>query len=161
MKRFRWPLQRLLDVTRQRELAQRGELLRISREMARLRHEIVARQRRVRASLAELARQAPADRIARQEMVMALSARPQRDIRRLTGQLHQAERQRKDQTDRLVKIKKSRETLEKMRERARMAHLREQLRLEQKQLDDGTHVAYAHKALKARAASESAGGGHG
>lgn len=158
MRRFRWPLQRLLDVTRQRELAQRAELLRLSREMARVRHEIVRRRGIIRACLIELGKKDLQARITQQEVVMVCSAGREEEIQRLGEQLKQLESQRKEKTARLIKTKNSRETLEKMREKARRVHLTQQLKLEQKELDEGAHVSFAHRSRKNPAVNESAGG---
>ena len=157
MKRFRWPLQRLLDVTKQRELARRAELLRTSREMARIRQGILYRRRVIRASLNELSKRTLAARIPDQEVVMVCSAGREKEIEQLTRRLTEVESQRKENIARLVQAKKKRETLEKMREKARQAHLKQQLKLEQKQLDESAHVSFAHRARAERTATESTG----
>ena len=89
---------------------------------------------------------------------MACSARREKEIERLQGQLKALEGQRKDKTDQLIKTKSSRETLEKMREEARQIHLRQQLKLDQKQLDETAHVSFAHKGRPGRRVRDSAGG---
>jgi flagellar biosynthesis chaperone FliJ len=160
VRRFRWPLQRLLEVTRQRELAQRAELLGVSREMARVRHEIARRRRIIRASLIELSKKQLPARMLQQEVVMVCSASREREIKQLNEQLKDLERQRKEKTARLIKTKNSRETLEKMRERARQAHWRQQLKVEQKELDEVAHVSFAHRSRKDPAVREPAGGRH-
>ena len=53
MKRFTWPLQRLLEVTVQRERALQAELLALSRQVASLRQRILRRQAVLRGLLAE------------------------------------------------------------------------------------------------------------
>ncbi len=158
MKRFRWPLQRLLDVTMQRELARRAELLRLGRETARVRQEIASRRRVIRASLKELARQALAERMGQQEIVLACSAGREREIRRFQDRLEALAGERKRTVEELVRVRGARETLEKMRDEARWRHVQEQLKLEQKALDEVAHVAFAHRALQAPTAPAAAGG---
>ena len=152
MKRFRWSLQRVLDVTRQRELAWRAELLRISRALARVRQEILRRRRTILVSVGELANQDVGKRIPRQEVVMACSAGLAKEIDRLEAELGALNRQRKDKTAQFVKTRNSRETLERMREEARQAHLRGELKLEQKELDEAAHVSFAHNVREGRGA---------
>jgi len=145
VKRFQWPLQRLLNVTRQRELARRAELLGLFREMARVRQEIVHRKRIILVSLNELGRHALQERIPRQEVVMSCSAVRQKEIDRLQERLEAMESELRQKTDQFIKTKKVRENLEKMRERAKQTHLREQLKLEQKALDESAHVSFARR----------------
>ena len=51
MKRFAWPLERLLEVTRRREDAAKAELLRLAGEAARQRRQIARRAAQVQAML--------------------------------------------------------------------------------------------------------------
>jgi len=145
VRRFRWSLQRLLDVTRQKELAQRAELLRTSREMAGTHQEIAAQKEVIRAALKELSAQGLETRIPRQEVVLACSAQRERVIEQLQERLRRLRARRKEGIAQLVKTKGSRETLERMREDARRDHLMQQLRLEQKELDEGSHILSARK----------------
>ena len=68
MKRFRWSLQRLLDVTVQRERALRAELVALSGRISRLREEILRRRAVLRTLLEELGRQDIERRIRNQEV---------------------------------------------------------------------------------------------
>ena len=58
MKRFHWRLQRLLDVTIQREKALRSELFAMSRKIAFAHQEIFRRQATLRAALSDLSSEA-------------------------------------------------------------------------------------------------------
>ena len=53
--------------------------------------------------------------------------------------------------DTFSKTRSSRETLERLRAEALERHRREVLRLEQKQLDESSQVAFARRILKQRA----------
>jgi len=55
VKKFIWPLQRLLDVTVQKELAVRAKLFALSRRIADVHREIFRRRASLRSVLAELA----------------------------------------------------------------------------------------------------------
>ena len=142
MKRFRWPLQRLLDVTVTREQAQRAELMRLSGELVRVRGEIAGHRQTIRASLARLRDAAPAERHRRQEVVFSCAEGHRRWIEQLEAELEELSRRRREQTERLLKTRKGRQSLEKKREHARLVHQREQARQEQKVLDDGAQIAF-------------------
>ena len=149
MKRFKWPLQRLLDVTVQREQGLRAELLALSRQMARARQEIFRRQAVLRSLLGELARQELPQRIPKQQLFLKCSAAGERDIRRLREELKRLESQRREKTEQFLKTRASRETLERRRAEARQRHIRQQLKIEQTQFDEGAHVSYARQAQAA------------
>ena len=150
MKRFKWPLQRLLDVTTRREEALRSELVSLSQAAARLAQEIVTRQALLRSALQDLGGQVLADRIARHEMVMTCSQVLDREIEAFAHRLDQCRQRRKQRTRDLLKLRASRETLERLRQEARQRYLRQQTALEQRRLDEAAQVAYARNALDVR-----------
>jgi len=125
--------------------------------MAWTRQEIAHRRRIIRASLSQLARCGLDDRIVRQETVMACSVRPAREIDRLAAQLRASESQRREKISRLLRTRNARESLEKMREEARQLHVREQLKIEQKELDEGAQVSFVRAAQRRRTAGTATG----
>ena len=152
MRRFHWPLQRVLDVTLQRERGQRAELLSLSQRMARLRQEIMIHRASVRGLIAEMAAADLAERVRRHADFVRCSEAHQRRIDRLEAELDAQAARRREKTQLLVRSRKRRETLERLREEARQAHVREELKTEQKQFDETAHVAKARKMIEARAA---------
>jgi flagellar biosynthesis chaperone FliJ len=147
MKRFVWPLQRLLDVTTQRELALRAALLGLSRRMARLRQQIIGRRAALRDLLHGLGREALARRLPRQEVFLRCSVWEERRIGRLNEDLAALRAERESKTAEFVKVKRSRETLERLREEARQRHAKQRARLEQKQLDESANASFARRLL--------------
>jgi flagellar biosynthesis chaperone FliJ len=143
MKRFRWRLQRVLDITEQRERALRAELLALAQAIARVRQEILGRQALVRTILAELAQRSLPERLPEQALVLQCAAAEERILRRLRTRQKDLETQRAAKTEAYLRIRARRETLRRLREEARQKHLREQLLLEQKQFDETAHLAYA------------------
>ena len=143
MKPFRWSLQRLADVTAQREQALRLELLDLSRRLAALRRESLRRMDCVRALLEELAGLDLPHRIAQQDLIQGCAAAHRRELDRLGAALALAVQQRKDKTQQLLRFRSRRKTLERLRAEALRKHLLEQGRLEQKQFDETAHIAFA------------------
>jgi len=146
VKRFKWPLQRLLDVTVLREQAFRGELLALFREMARTRQRIFRRRAMLRLALEDLAARQLSRRIAQQEFLMACADRCEREIRQLTRRLRALGRQRQEKMEQFLRIRASVETLQRKREEARRWHTNEQIKVEQGRLDESAHIAFAGKA---------------
>ena len=151
MKRFRWPLQRLLEVTVHREQALRAELLNLSQEIVGLRQIILARQAVLRSLLAELAKEDLQKRFSKQQLFMNYVQNDQKQIRRLEQQLKELRTLRKQKNAQFLQIRSSRRTLERLRKEAKQRHLRAQLKLEQKQLDEVAHISFAGKLLDSRA----------
>lgn len=157
MKRFTWPLQRLLDVKIQQEQTLKTELFALVRDIATLRQEITQRRYTLRAQLADLAGQNLHARIAKQEVFMNFSAIQEEQIRALETRLTQAESYRQQKIAELLRTRSSRETLEKKRSEARALHMKKQLKLEQKHLDEGSHISFARNALESQRARSSTG----
>lgn len=145
MRRFRWRLQRVLDVTVQREKAMRADLFGLARRIVRLRQEIVRRRAELRSVLSELRDCSLAERTARQEVFMGCAESVERELSRLEQQSRELEAERSEKTRTFMRVRSSRQTLERMREAARREHMREQLKLEQKQFDENAHVSYARR----------------
>jgi flagellar export protein FliJ len=145
MKRFRWGLQRLLDVTCRRESTLRAELMKLSRELADLRRQIFEVQARLRTLLEELAAQSFDERAARQRLVMDHSAAQERMIDEMKARLRAMEALRTQRMEQLLAIRKSRQMLEKLRDNALQKHALEMRRAEQKQLDEVAGNAFARK----------------
>ncbi|MFW6065549.1 MAG: hypothetical protein ACOC9S_01890 [Planctomycetota bacterium] len=143
MKRFRWRLQRVLDVTVQREKALRAELFALSRRIVRLRQEIIRRRADLRSVLSDLAGRPPAERIARQEVFMGCAEAVEKEIARLDSEARALEATRSERTQTFMRLRSSRQTLERMREETYRSHMREQLKLEQKQFDESAQVSFA------------------
>jgi flagellar biosynthesis chaperone FliJ len=150
MKRFAWPLQRLLEVTCQREAAMRTEFLVATRRVATLRHEMLARSSAVRNLLEALAAQNPSQRLAVQEAFMKASPAEHRAMAKLASDLKAAQDNLSHKRWELLRIRASRKSLERLRGEALARHVREQLRLEQKQFDETSHQTYARTAQAAQ-----------
>ncbi len=151
MKRFRWPLQRLLEVTAHREQVLRAQLLNLSQEIVGLRQIILARQAVLRSLLAELAKEDLKKRVSKQQLFMNYVQNDQKQIRRLEQQLKELRTLRKQTNAQFLQVRSSRKTLERLRKEAKDRYLRDQLKLEQKQLDEVAHISFAGKLLDSRA----------
>ena len=154
MKRFKWPLQRLLDVTIQRERALEAELLALSREMAEVHQEIFRRQTVLRTLLTDLASEEFPERIPRQRLFLDSSKAAKQILDRLRAQLEELQARREAVMAKFIKIRASRETLERIREEARQQHIREQLNLEQKALDESAQISFARNMKLAKLPQE-------
>ena len=154
MKRFHWPLQRLLDVTNQREQSQRAGLLGLSREIAQGRQQVMVHRMSIRRMILEVSELDVGRRMQRHPDFVRTTAAHEQRIERLEGELASLARQRTEKTEQLLKTRKSRETLDRLRADALSQHMREQTALEQKQFDESAHMTKARRLIEARRNSE-------
>jgi len=145
VKRFRWRLQRVLDIAASREEALRADLLALAREIVRVRQEIVWRQGLVRQILTELAARDLADRLPEQAIVLECAAAEERILRRLRSAERDLRTRRDAKTAEFLRARGRRRTLERLRGEARERHRRDEDRREQKEFDELAHMAYARK----------------
>ena len=147
MKRFQWPLQRLLDVTIQRELAARAKLFALSRKIADVHRKIFHHQASLRIALTELSNQNLEKRLPEQQVFMQCSEAEEERLDKLRENLSILKKQRAEKIDIFTKTKSSRETLERLREESLQRHEREMMKEQQKQLDENAQIAYVRKMI--------------
>lgn len=142
MKRFDWPLQRLLDVTARRESARRAELVSLTNAAARAQGELFARQAALRAAMDELATGSFAGRVGLQTAAMAAmpAERARRDA--MKRRLAELRSRRREALDALTETRRLRRTLERLRAKAWRRWRQEADRAEQKALDESAQTAF-------------------
>lgn len=142
MKRFKWRLQRVLDITAMREQALRAELWALARDIILVRQEIMARQAAVRALLEDLGRRSLAERLPEQAVVLAAAWVERLILKALHAREAELVAARQVKTQIYLRTRGTRRTLERLREEARLRYLREAARIEQAQFDEFAHMAH-------------------
>ncbi len=150
MKRFHWPLQRLLEVTLQREQVFRVKLLALANKIVAVHQEMFRRQACLRSTLAELAQMVFGQRLPRQQIFMAYSAAEEARGDLLKKKLKDLQGRRTDTMADFARERSLREGLERLREEAVGRYAREIAKQERKQLDESFQVAFVHKMLEKR-----------
>ena len=146
MKKFRWRLQRLLDLKVRQEDMLRAELVTLMEKTAALRGRIMMLRAMLRSGAMEI-RSLPADQqVAAQRQFLEYAPVRDRQIVRLREQLDLFEQERKNKMDELARLRKFRKGLERLREKAADDHARRLDREEQKFLDESSNqVMYRKK----------------
>lgn len=147
MKRFKWRLQRVLEVKKKEEQVKRAQLVQITEQLSQARGELFMQKRKLEELLDELYETGPQDRLDRQQQFMIYSAANDRMIQRLEKQIKQLADQQKDKIAEILKIKQFNEGLEKVRSEAQAAFIAGQEKLEQKQMDEMTTSRIARKMI--------------
>jgi len=143
MKRFVWRLQKVLDVKTSEEQLRRTELFQIVEQLAARRGELLLRQRILQDLMAEIQRRESAQRLNAQEFFLRHAATDDEEMRRLQEEIAALETRHKEKTAEVLAVRRFKEGLEKLRTQAKEEYMREQERLEQKELDERTTIAFA------------------
>jgi len=150
MKRFKWPLQRLLDVTIQQGLAMRAELFRLSRQIAAVHRELLRRQASLRSALQDFADKPIQQRMREQEVFMQCSDRQRLQLDRLREDLEGLRLERSRKIKEFKETRSSQKTLERLREESLRRHQAQAAKEEQKHLDESSQIAFAREVVRHR-----------
>ena len=145
MKRFVWRLQKVLDVKTKEEQLRRTELFQIVEQLAARRGELLLRQRILQDLMAEIQRRERTQRLNDQEFFLRHAATDDAEIRRLQEDIAALEIRHKEKTAEVLAVRRFKEGLEKLRTQAREEYRREEERLEQKEQDERTTIAFARR----------------
>lgn len=142
MNKFRWRLQRLLDVRQKQENTLRGELVALTEQTSALRGRILMEKAMLRSRLAELRRRDADSRLRLQQAFMQDVAAVDQRIASLTLELNAAEQKRQEKVDAVMAVRKFRKALERLKAQARQAYDRQLHQEEQKEQDDNSNAAF-------------------
>jgi len=145
MKRFVWRLQRVLDIKAKQEQKKRAELLEITEKLAQARGQLLTQQRILRNIALAIAQDPPAKRLGQQEFFLKYSASNDEQIKKLKDQISKLEIQQRAKIAEVIKARQFKEGLERLRAEAKKRFIKEQEKLEQKELDEGATVSFARK----------------
>ena len=142
MKKFHWPLQRVLDVTEKRESAARASVAEVNGRIHLTVQAIESRKKLLAELLEQMARLDLVTRIAQQGVWMSSTPGVDQRLGGLERQLKELHGLRDKRMAELVEIRRQRKTYEKLRERANEKYHQELRRQEQKQLDESAAIGF-------------------
>ena len=143
MKRFVWRLQKILDLKTKEEQFKRMELFRLTEALAEKRADLLMRQRILQETIARVAQAPSADRLKTQEFVLRHATTNDRRIQELQDAIRNLETRQRDKMREVLAAKRFKEGLEKLRGEAKERYIQEQERLEQRESDERTVIAFA------------------
>jgi flagellar FliJ protein len=146
MKRFVWRLQRVLDIRKKEEQKARAELLELTERLAQTRGELLMQQKMLEDIINGLTGENPKKRLGKQEFFLKFSAASNEQIKKLKDKVNELELQQRDKIVEVLKLRRFKEGMEKLRTEAKMRFIKEQEKLEQKQLDEGATVSFVRRA---------------
>jgi flagellar FliJ protein len=145
MRRFVWRLQKVLDIKSKQEVIKTQELFAIAEKLARTRGELFTQQRILKVIIESIDNERPKDRLGKQEFFLRNSASTDEHIRQLQTRVQELEIKQKEKIVEVLKLRRFKESLERLREQAKRKFFEEQEKLEQKQLDETATLSFARK----------------
>lgn len=145
MKKFKWSLQKLLEVTDQREQMQRAKVAELARQITLIDAEILDRKNRVAEILQRLGQLKLQQRLVSHYVYLGSVDRIEESVERLEENRRKLHAERSAQTDELVRIRNYRQMLDRLRDEAWLTHKREADLEELKQLDESAGSAFLRR----------------
>ena len=147
MKRFVWRLQRVLDIKKRKEQKMRSELLGLTEKLAETRGVLLMQQRILENIIAGLAGENPKKRLSKQEFFLRHSGTSDEQIDKLKQKVSVLESQQREKIAELSKVRRFKEGLERLRAEAKAQFIKEQEKLEQKELDEIATVSFTRNMI--------------
>jgi flagellar FliJ protein len=147
MKRFVWRLQRILDIKTKKEQKMRVELLELTERLAETRGALLMQQSILKNIIAGLTGENPRTRLSKQEFFLKYSGTSDERIKKLKEKIRILESQQKKKIVELTEVRRFKEGLEKLREEAKTQFIKEQEKLEQKELDEIATVSFTRNMI--------------
>jgi len=148
MRRFVWRLQRVLDIKTKAEQARRAELLELTEKLAQTCGELLMQKRILEDIIDGLAGKNPKKRLSQQEFFLKWAATNDELIEKLKEKERKLKLQQREKIAEVLKLKRFKEGLEKLRDKAKMQFITEQEKLEQKELDEGAMIGFARRIIQ-------------
>jgi flagellar biosynthesis chaperone FliJ len=147
MKRFKWRLERVLEIRKKQEQKERAELFELTERLAERRAELLMRQKMLKDMIRGLAEADPGQRLGDQEFFLRHAGTSDEQIKRLKDHVRDLESEQQEKIADVLKIRRLKEGLEKLRAEAKSQFIEEQEKLDQKELDETVIVSFVRKAL--------------
>jgi flagellar biosynthesis chaperone FliJ len=135
----------VLDVKTKQEQAKRTELFRLTERLAETRRALLTQQRILRNIILSITENRPKNRIGEQEFFLKYSTTSDERIKLLKNKIGELEIEQRKKINEVLKARQFKEGLERLRAEAKKRFIKEQEKLEQKQLDDGATISFARK----------------
>jgi flagellar protein FliJ len=157
MKRFKWRLQRVLDIKRKEEQVKRAELFELTDQLSLARGELFMQKGILENLIIRVSEKPPHERLYQQELLMIYSAANDMRIKSLEEKVQELAMRQKEKIVEILAVKKFYKGLEKLRDEAKAAFIKGQEKLEQKESDEQVTAGFVRRAIGCRRLEELAG----
>ena len=145
MKRFVWRLQRVLEIKKKEEQKVRAELFQLTENLSQTRGELLRWKKMLENIIVGLTEENPKKRLGEQEFFLRYSATSDEQIKKLEEKKNMLESQQREKIAEVLKVKRFKEGMEKLRVEAKVQFIKEQEKLEQKEMDESATISFVRK----------------
>ncbi len=145
MKKFIWRLQKVLDINQKREKAERAKLFEVTEQLALARTQLLAQQRILQDVINQVAKDDTTQRLNKQELLLKSTKTNDSIIKNIKENITLLNEKKRKITEEFLKLKRSNEAMEKLRQKAKLEYISEQEKLMQKEMDEHTGIRFARK----------------
>lgn len=145
MKQFHWRLQRILDVKEKAQKLRRNELLQLAEQLAAAKTALLGQKRILRETLTRLSQGASGVCVSDQALAMKHASVNDSAIQRLESHIRGLVTQHEAKKAEVVLLRREKEGLERLREKAFLEHVAEQEKRLRRQDDDRNNVAFMRR----------------
>ena len=138
----------MLDVKEKQEHKARAELFNLTERLIEARGELLTQQKIMEDIADGLTRQNPRKRLGHQEFFLKHSATSDELIRKLKEKVHALEAEQREKVAEVLRLRRFKQGLERLRDETKRQFIREQERLEQKELDERAGISFIRNAQK-------------
>lgn len=148
MKRFVWPLQKVLDIRTKEEQKKRAELLELTRRLTENQSALLTRQMILKEMISDINEAEIEKRLNKQEFFLQYSVTIDRQIKKLHDHVEQLKLEQRAKIEDVIKTRRYKEGLEKLRENAKREFIEHQEKLEQKDADEMASISFVREQLR-------------
>ena len=141
-------MQRVLDIKVTEERVKKEELLKLIEKLIQAQREVLEKKKVLENIIFDIAQKEFRSRLSEQELLLRYAATNNDLIKKLEHKTRCLESQQREKIAELSAVRKFKRSLEKLRAKAKTEFLKEQAKLEQKQLDEGATSAFARSLLQ-------------
>ncbi|MHC4211805.1 MAG: hypothetical protein ACYSWP_00395 [Planctomycetota bacterium] len=145
MKRFAWRLQRVLEIKTKEVEAKQAELFRITEALAEKQAELITKQTILKELLRTIAQKELRERLEQQEFFFRHSFASIEKIEKIKEKIRDLEVKQKEKMAEVLQLNRFKEGLERLRCEAKREFIKEQEKLEQKDLDEIGKIVFLRK----------------
>jgi flagellar FliJ protein len=136
MKKFKWRLQRILEVKRKEEELKKNELLKVTEKIVSKRSRLLVEKNKLKEMADEVGQQPANTRIRQQQLFIKYARCSNEFIEKIKQEIEKLEQLKRRKIKEYREIQKSKESMEKLRQKAKEKYLQDQTKREQKEIDE-------------------------
>jgi len=150
MKKFVWPLQRVLELKCKQEDLYRRQLVSLTEQAAGIRSRIMVARADLRLQCSQIKDAPSQTRLAKQELFLQFVHVIDNKIKSMQLKLQEIEQLRTETLTKVLHLRKERKALQKLRQKAIEQFTYEQNRLDRKNLDEHANIAFVRNLIAAQ-----------